>query len=651
MTLPNLPMRSSRTIILVVAALILSACNFSLAADVTPPPGYQPEQAVQQPQAEATAGPVFPLVPPSPSQGQAIFAEKCAACHGDTGKGDGPRAAQLPNPVAAIGSPDVARSASPAQWFGVVTRGNLDRFMPPFPSLSDRERWDVIAYSFSLSAPAESVAQGEQLYKANCAACHGENGQGDGPDAAGLSTQMVDFTNQEVMAAKSANDLFQAISQGVPPDMPAYADKLSDAQRWSLADYLRSLTFSGQALAVAPQPAATPAPGGTPLSSAVTDTITSTQPITAGQAVSPTAAIGDVTGKVINESGGELPKDMTVLLHGFDQMQVALTQTVPLAPDGSYVFKDVPMPAGRMFLTTVEFSGATYGSEIGTVQAGSTALDLPISVYATTSDTSKLVIDRLHLFFEQTDAGAMRVIELYVISNNGKETVVAPEEGKPAVTFNLPEGATGLEFQDGALGDRYVETDGGFGDTIPIRPGQGSYQVLFAFNMPYDRKLDLVQKMSMPADAVVVLVPENVVKVKGEALEDAGTRPVQDATYHMYNSQPLKAGEELKLTVTAGSGSVVSGASTSLLVGAGALGLALIVAGVWLYRRNQAAPVDEEDLDEGLPAPASPAGENAETVMDAILALDDLYKDGQLPEDAYLQRRAELKARLKELME
>ncbi len=36
--------------------------------------------------------------------------------------------------------------------------------------------------------------------------------------------------------------------------------------------------------------------------------------------------------------------------------------------------------------------------------------------------------------------------------------------------------------------------------------------------------------------------------------------------------------------------------------------------------------------------------------MDAIIALDDLYQAGQLPEDAYLKRRAELKARLQERM-
>ena len=35
--------------------------------------------------------------------------------------------------------------------------------------------------------------------------------------------------------------------------------------------------------------------------------------------------------------------------------------------------------------------------------------------------------------------------------------------------------------------------------------------------------------------------------------------------------------------------------------------------------------------------------------MDAIIALDDQYQAGELPEDAYRQRRAELKERLQNL--
>ena len=37
--------------------------------------------------------------------------------------------------------------------------------------------------------------------------------------------------------------------------------------------------------------------------------------------------------------------------------------------------------------------------------------------------------------------------------------------------------------------------------------------------------------------------------------------------------------------------------------------------------------------------------------LNAIIALDDLYQDGELPEPAYLKRRAEKKARLQDLLE
>jgi len=94
---------------LVLSSLFLSAC--SLAEDITPPPGAE-QMAVAQEQPLATNGPLFPLVPPSPADGQAVFAEKCAPCHGPAGMGDGPQAAQLPNPVAPIGSADFARQAT-----------------------------------------------------------------------------------------------------------------------------------------------------------------------------------------------------------------------------------------------------------------------------------------------------------------------------------------------------------------------------------------------------------------------------------------------------------------------------------------------------------------------------------------------------------
>jgi hypothetical protein len=42
--------------------------------------------------------------------------------------------------------------------------------------------------------------------------------------------------------------------------------------------------------------------------------------------------------------------------------------------------------------------------------------------------------------------------------------------------------------------------------------------------------------------------------------------------------------------------------------------------------------------------------EDANTLMDAILALDDRYQAGELPEVAYKERRSELKARLRRML-
>jgi len=42
--------------------------------------------------------------------------------------------------------------------------------------------------------------------------------------------------------------------------------------------------------------------------------------------------------------------------------------------------------------------------------------------------------------------------------------------------------------------------------------------------------------------------------------------------------------------------------------------------------------------------------DDADSIMDAIIALDDLHRAGKIADEAYETRRAELKARLKELL-
>ena len=107
-------MKLRYVLMMALTALLLASCNFSLAEDITPPPDYI------APTPLPTLGALFPAQAPNIENGAAIFADKCAPCHGATGMGDGPQGKQLPVTVAALGLPESARPAAPAQWFTVV---------------------------------------------------------------------------------------------------------------------------------------------------------------------------------------------------------------------------------------------------------------------------------------------------------------------------------------------------------------------------------------------------------------------------------------------------------------------------------------------------------------------------------------------------
>jgi mono/diheme cytochrome c family protein len=626
----------------VLLTMLLSACSFSLAADVTPPPGANVEAPVAaQPTLPAQ---LYPLVAPDPADGAAIYAEKCTPCHGDTGLGNGPQANNLPNPPAALASSDLARTARPANWYTTVTQGDLERFMPPFTSLSEQQRWDVVAYLYTLSAPPEVVSQGQEIFQANCARCHGSSGQGDGPDAAGLAAAPTNFTDQSFMAGKSANDLFQAITAGSSSGMPAFAEQLTEDQRWSLTAYLRSLTFSAQQASISQE---TPAPAATPPSATSTSVLTSTA----------TVVTGTITGQIVNSSGQATPPDQQVILHGFDQMQETLTQTTTISANDTFTFTNVEMPSGRAFIASLDFANVTYTSDVTVVEAGKNTLSLVIPIYASTTDSSAISVDRMHLFFDYAPPDTLRVIELLIISNLGDRTLVAPMDGDPVLTFDLPKDATNLQFQDGTLGGRYVQTATGFGDTAAIPPGSGQHQVIFAFDLPYKGKLDLTQPATLPVNAVVILIPETGFKLSGDQLQDGGSQNVNGTMFHIYDHGGLQAGQSLSLVIsggnTVGGTGLTTGSRNDLAVGLGAFGLVLVVAGVWLYRRTrasaEAAPASSARAAQNPPAEMAP--DDAETLMDAILALDDLYQAGGLPEEAYRQRRSELKARLKAVLD
>ncbi len=123
-------------------------------------------------------------------------------------------------------------------------------------SLTESQRWDVVAYIWQSNTTPESLANGKRLYAQNCAACHGENGAGDGVFAekvaaefskglAGMNdARVVDFTDAKRMLGASPALLHGKILRGgMGTGMPMWGSIFTDEQIWNLVAYLYSFQF------------------------------------------------------------------------------------------------------------------------------------------------------------------------------------------------------------------------------------------------------------------------------------------------------------------------------------------------------------------------------------------------------------------------
>lgn len=618
--------------LLLTMSLVLAGCT--LAGDITPPPSLATAQAAQPldvlpatPSASTQLAP--PAALPNAQAGAALYAERCAPCHGMTGGGDGAQAANLPNPPTALGDPQIARQAVPASWYGVVTQGRLDRFMPPFSSLTDAERWNVVAYALSLSQSPTVLRQGQVVYEAQCANCHGPAGDGTetGPDL------------KAGFAERSRADLASVIRQGAGERMPSFEGMLQEDEIWAVTDYAQSLAFSSPADVVA----ATASAPTLPAAAATEGTSLDGTPQAAS---SPAAARGRVFGEVIyGSANGSVPDGLQVTLHGLEGDQEVFTATTILTPEKTYAFDGLEVVPGRLYYVTADADGVTYPSEAAHLLDTQTTLELPLMIYAISQDDSSVRISRLHLLIDFSVEGMLQVVELWIVSNVGV-TTVAPVDGAGGVRVALPQGASGLRFQEGEALDRFQVTDEGFVDTLPLLPGEGTGQIVFSYNLPYDGSLDFRQPLRYPVVAAVLLMPENGVQVEADGLQDLGLRQVGEGTLHNYSLGPLEAGEDLAVTLR---GALNGGAAnnsnrtlTGIAVGVGALGIALILAGLFWFRWS-GGPAADQTL---------PGSEQADrqALVRAIAALDDEHAAGKIGEAAYRSQRQALKARLTSLM-
>ena len=92
---------------------------------------------------------------------------------------------------------------------------------------------------------SSSLERGRKLYKANCVACHGETGKGDGPGAGVLKPPPRDHTDRAYMSTLSDQEIGDIIRMGGAPKgkplMPSHP-QINGPDLASLVEYVRSLS-------------------------------------------------------------------------------------------------------------------------------------------------------------------------------------------------------------------------------------------------------------------------------------------------------------------------------------------------------------------------------------------------------------------------
>lgn len=359
-----------------------------------------------------------------------------------------------------------------------------------------------------------------------------------------------------------------------------------------------------------------------------------------------------IRGQVANDSaGGSIPENLTISLHGFNNQVEVISQTTKTDEHGRFLFSDVYAEPGLLFFVTTKYKNVIYRSTMGYCDEGLSLIDLPLTIYETTEDASAIQVESLHLLFDFPPDGTVQIVEMWVLSNLSDRAVVASLDN-PVVDVMLPDGAIGLSFEEGVLGDRFSLTESGFADTAPLQPGREVSELVFSFFLPYRRGLDLIQRMQYPANAVIVLIPDSGPEVQGAGIEDQGVMRVSGIAFRHYRLDAINREENLEITLSGSapgeSAGLLASSPPEVVIGVLAMISALGLAAKWIFLRDRFRSPKEEKIGTAI---KEDLNLDLKAVIQQMADLDSAYDAGQVSGAMYKKRRMALKQQAVRLMQ
>lgn len=374
------------------------------------------------------------------------------------------------------------------------------------------------------------------------------------------------------------------------------------------------------------------------------------------QTVTPPAPSGEVTGKIINQNTGTtVTESQEVMLHIWDQGNAAINMLhAQSGADGTYLFTGVALQPQYVYGTMTVFDGVTYSSQVLPPKDGSDRLDLDVPVYETAQDPSAIQVDQMHVLFNFAEDG-LETTEIYALSNSGMRTIkdaVKLDDGTTAtMRYPLPGNADYVFFQPDEA-DRFIKFAGGFADTSPLQPGGQGDRFAVQYMVPYSQDGTFEYTAPVGIKALNFVLPQNSgVQLKGEGLAGPELVTLQAGkSYEVYALSDVRAGQALRVTLSGkptlgGKAASTRQLSLPLGLGAGLLGLAMIGAGVWWWRKPEA------DGEENQRTGAASGETGLDELIAQIARLDGLHERGDLEEDWYRDERTRLLREAKDTLD
>jgi len=215
-------------------------------------------------------------------KGRYLFQKQCTTCHGTTGRGNGPWAAELTDKprnfrtgVFKFRTTPFGKLPTDDDLRRTIRKGISGTAMPFFADFSDEDVTALIVYLQSLSRnwddeklvgepldlpetpdwyrdsekKAAHAKNGAKTFAAQCSVCHGPKGEGDGPGSQGLVDVWENpiapaaLSEEHHKSGDAPTDLYRTIATGLNgTPMIGYAEMLKPAEIWDLVAFIQGLS-------------------------------------------------------------------------------------------------------------------------------------------------------------------------------------------------------------------------------------------------------------------------------------------------------------------------------------------------------------------------------------------------------------------------